>query len=138
MTRKVILLLFTLVGFYYCLRFGYIWTAYGHGGQLLGIPFAIIMLITTIRNFVAKSNSEKDNAYTFGVVYFLTLFAFSVTIEAIREYMTDYFSFLYYKPGGYVNKIFLGWLMLGAIVLFLIIRRAKVKKLEGSKSYRDT
>lgn len=135
MTRKVILLVFTLIGFYYCLRFGYIWTAYGHGGQIIGIPFAFIMLITTIKYFVAKSNSRKENAYTFGVVYFFTLFAFSVTIEAIREYMTNYFSFLYYEPGGYVNEIFLGWLVLGAIVLFLMIRRTKEKRLEGSKSY---
>jgi ABC-type polysaccharide/polyol phosphate export permease len=134
MTRKVVLLIFTLIGFYYCFRFGYIWTAYGHGGQILGIPFAIIMLITTIKYFVTKTNYAKEKVYSFGVVNFFTLAAFSVTIEIIRNNMTDYFSFLYYEPGGYVNKIFLGWLLLGLMVLIIIFRRIKRRKLEDSNS----
>ena len=118
MTRKIILMILTLIGFYYCFRFGYIWTAYGHGGQLLGVPFALIMLIATIMYFAQKSQSSKSKTFIFCIVYFLTLAAFSVTIEIIRATMNNYFAFLYYEPGGYVNKIFLGWLLLGALILF--------------------
>lgn len=118
MTRKIILMILTLIGFYYCFRFGYIWTAYGHGGQLLGVPFALIMLIATIMYFAQKSQSSKSKTFIFCIVYFLTLVAFSVTIEIIRATMNNYFAFLYYEPGGYVNKIFLGWLLLGALILF--------------------
>jgi hypothetical protein len=119
MTRKIILIILTLISFYYCFRFGYIWTAYGHGGQLLGVPFALIMLIATIIYFAQKSHTSKMKAFIFCFVYFLTLAAFSVTIEIIRATMNNYFAFLYYEPGGNVNKIFLGWLLLGALILFV-------------------
>jgi len=125
MTRKILLIISTLIAFYYCFRFGYIWTAYGHGGQLLGVPFALILLITTIIFFVAKTNTAKDKTFSFGIVYFLTLAAFSVTIEIIRATMKNYFEFLYYEPGGYVDKIFIGWIILGAIVLFFMLRQIK-------------
>lgn len=117
MTRKIILTILTLIGFYYCFRFGYIWTAYRHGGQLLGVPFAIIMLIATIIYFAQKSQSSKSRTFLFCIVYFLTLAAFSVTIEIIRATMKNYFEFLYYEPGGYVDKIFLGWLLFGTLIL---------------------
>ena len=133
MTRKVTLIISTLIAFYYCFRFGYIWTAYGHGGQLLGVPFALIMLITTIVFFVAKSKKGKNKTFSFGVVYILTLAAFSVTIETIRATMKNYFEFLYYEPGGYVDKIFLGWLILGAVILTLIFRHIKRVNFEDNK-----
>lgn len=131
MTKKIILIIFTIIAFYYCLRFGYIWTAYGHGGQILGIPFAFIMLITTIICFASKTKVGRDKAFTFGIVYFLTLAAFNITIEVIRTTMKNYFEFLYYEPGGYVNKIFFGWLTIGVLVLLLLFYR--FKKLQRDK-----
>jgi len=128
MTKKVILIASTLVAFYYCFRFGYIWTAYGHGGQLLGIPFAFIMLIATAIFFIAKTKAVKEKAFIFGIVYFLTLAAFSVTIEFIWATMKNYFDFLYLEPGGCVDKIFLGWLLAGSIVFFLLFRQIKTSK----------
>jgi hypothetical protein len=125
MTRKIILIILTLIGFYYCFRFGYIWTAYGHGGQLLGVPFALVMLIATIIYFAQRSQSGKSKAFIFCIVYFLTLAAFSVTIEIIRATMNNYFSFLYYEPGGYVNKIFFGWLLFGTLILFAWAKYSK-------------
>ncbi len=126
MTKKIILIILTIISFYYCLRLGYIWTAYAHGGQILGIPFAFIMLLTTIIYFVMKTKSSQDKTFSFGFVYFLTLAAFSITVEVIRTSMKNYFEFLYYEPGGYVNKLFLGWLLIGAIVfLFLHFRFKK-------------
>jgi hypothetical protein len=126
--KKIILIISTFVAFYYCFRFGYIWTAYGHGGQLLGIPFAFIMLIATAIFFIAKTKTVKDKAFIFSIVYFLTLSAFSVTIEFIRATMKNYFDFLYLNPGGYVDKIFLVWLIAGIIVLFLLFRQIKTSQ----------
>ncbi len=120
MLKKFLLLTVTVISFYYCFRFGYILTAYGHGGQLLGIPFALIMLATTIIFFASKTKLSKNKTFTFGIVYFFSLAAFSITIETIRTTMKDYFEFLYYEPGGYVNKIFLGCLLLGALVFLFI------------------
>ena len=128
MTRKIVLSTLVLIAFYYCFRFGYIWTAYGHGGQLLGVPFAVVMLITTIIFFVTSTKKNKEITFYFGIIYFLTLTAFSITIEIIRANMNDYFQFLYYEPGGYVNKIFLGWLLLGAIIFFMLKQIKNIKK----------
>ena len=125
MTKKFLLIILTIISFYYCLRFGYIWTAYGHGGQILGIPFAVIMLISTIVYFVDNTKVTKDKTFAFCIVYFLTLAAFSITIEVIRATMKDYFEFLYYEPGGYVNKIFLGWLIIGVISLVFVFYRSE-------------
>lgn len=123
MTKKILLVFLTIISFYYCLRFGYIWTAYGHGGQILGIPFAIIMLISTIIYFLKRTEVSKDKTFVFCIVYFLTLAAFSITIEIIRATMENYFAFLYYEPGGCVNKIFFAWLVSGVMSLFVILTR---------------
>ncbi|MCH5598656.1 hypothetical protein [Niabella ginsengisoli] len=123
MKKKILLTILTLISFYYCLRLGYIWTAYAHGGQTLGIPFAFIMLFTTIIYFANKTKVGKDKTFAFGIVYFLTLAAFSITIEVIRAKMKNYFEFLYYEPGGYVNKIFFGWLTIGAMMMLFIFYR---------------
>lgn len=76
------------------------------------------MLIATIIYYAQKSQASKSKAFIFCIVYFLTLSAFSVTIEIIRATMKNYFEFLYYEQGGYVNKLFLGWLLFGALILF--------------------
>jgi hypothetical protein len=115
MIKKLILVLASLVSIYYCFRFGYIWTAYGHGGQILGVPFTLLMLIIVIKYLLKKQSVGKEKLFLFAVVYFLTLAAFSVTIEVIRATKENYFAFLYYEPGGYVNKIFLAWLIIGII-----------------------
>jgi hypothetical protein len=129
MTRKAFLIVLTLIAFYYCFRFGYIWTAYGHGGQLLGVPFAFIVLITTIIFFIQKTTSGKYKTFSFGIIFFSTLASFSITIEIIRSTMKNYFEFLYYEPGGYVNKIFLGWLIVGVITLLLVLRQQKKRQI---------
>jgi ABC-type cobalt transport system substrate-binding protein len=130
MTKKIIFTGLTLIAFYYCFRFGYIWTAYGHGGQLLGIPFALIMMTITIVFFFSRVKRNQSQIFIIGVIYFLTLAAFSITIEIIRAKMNNYFQFLYYEPGGYVNKIFFGWLVIGTIILFFKLRQIKNLKKE--------
>lgn len=111
--KKTILILVTIISFFYCLRFGYIWTAYGHGGQIMGIPFALFLLGLTIAYFL----SEKTSIFNLAVVLFLSLFGFSVTVEIIRKTKEDYFSFLYYEPEGWVNEILLGWIMAGILTI---------------------
>ena len=133
MARKITLIISTIISFYYCFRFGYIWTAYGHGGQLLGVPFAFIMLIATMIFFVTETQAGKEKIFLFGIVYFLTLAGFSMTIEIIRATMKNYFKFLYYEPGGWVSKIFLGWLIFGSAIFFLFL--LLIKKQNGRNKF---
>jgi hypothetical protein len=121
MRKKLILITATIFSFFYCLRFGYIWTAYGHGGQLAGIPFAALMLILTVLYFSNESLSGKFKFFAFSLIYFLSLAGFTLTIEIIRSTRENYFTLLYHEPGGYVNKILLGWLVLGAIAFIIVL-----------------
>lgn len=114
--RKIILTLITIIGVTYCLRFGYIWTAYGHGGQILGIPFAILIFGLTIAFFLSKKMKPKRIIFNLTIVIFMSLAGFSLTIEMIRKTMKNYFEFLYYEPEGWVNEIFLVWIIMGIIV----------------------
>lgn len=90
------------------------------------------MLVTTIIYFANKTKVGKDKTFIFGIVYFLALAGFSITIEANRTTMKKYFEFLYYELGGYVNKIFLDWLTIGIIALLFIFYR--YKKLSNDKT----
>ncbi len=118
--KKTLLILISIIGIWYCLRFGYIWTAYGHGGQVLGIPFAILLIGLTISYFLSKKKNTKRKLFNFSVLYFLSLTGFSLTIELIREKVENYFKFLYYEPEGWVNEILLCWIIIGITTYFLL------------------
>ena len=118
--KKTLLILISIIGIWYCLRFGYIWTAYGHGGQVLGIPFAILLIGLTIGYFLSKQTNTKRKLFNFSVLYFLSLAGFSLTIELIREKVENYFKFLYYEPEGWVNEILLCWIIIGITTYFLL------------------
>ena len=137
MIRALILVVLNIISFYYCFRLGYIWTAYGHGGQILGVPFAIIMLISTVIFMTRKSRDSRHRCFIFCIIYFLTLASFSATIEIVRAKMENYFAFLYYEPGGYVNKIFLGWTLLGGGILtwYLLYSKKSVEKKSSSTNH---
>jgi hypothetical protein len=120
--KGLILTSLTLFSVCYCLRFGYIWTAYGHGGQLTGIPFALIMIVLVINYGLAKNQKRKVQVYYVSLFYFLTLALFSITIEIIRIATPNYFELLYVEPNGIVDKVFLAFIATGLIItIFKII-----------------
>jgi prolipoprotein diacylglyceryltransferase len=86
-----------------------------HGGQILGIPFSLIMILILIISLFTKEDLRKDKLFYGGLIYFLTIGLFSLTIELIRNFKTDYFDFLYCDPGHWVDKILLAWLIVGSI-----------------------
>lgn len=136
--KKLTLAVFTLAAFLYCFRFGYILTNYGHGGQILGIPFAIIMLITTVVLSTSKKETHRTFAFIFGIIYFFCLTGFSVTIESIRDTNLNYFHYLYAEPGGVVDEILLGWIIASILTLLLILilkKRLYNKQLLHKKHY---
>jgi hypothetical protein len=126
MTKRAILIILTLFSILYCFRLGYIWTPYGHGMKFfIGLHFPLVMTITTISFNHLKVNSTKKKYFLFGVTYFLTVTAFSLTIEYLIKTKENYFNFLYYESGGYADKIFFGWLGIGLIILFILLRQSK-------------
>ena len=89
----------------------------------IGLHFPFVIAITTILFGLTKSSLTKEKLYIFGTTYFLTVAAFSLTIEYLIKTKKDYFNFLYYEAGGYADKIFLGWLAVGLIFLFIRLRQ---------------
>ncbi|WP_181309081.1 hypothetical protein [Rufibacter sp. XAAS-G3-1] len=121
-----------LLTVFYCLRFGYIWTAYGHGGQIIGIPFALIMIGLAISYSTSKKELRKEKLFYISIFYFLTLGSFSLTVEIIRNTVTDYFELLYLEPNVLVDKILLGFVLTGLVATVFkfrkINKREKVKR----------
>lgn len=102
----------------YCFRFGYIWTSYTHGGQLLGVPFAVLIIGLTISFFLSTKANTKRKIFGATCLIFMSLTGFSLTIEFIRKTMKDYFEFLYYEPEGWVNEILFGWILIGIVLYY--------------------
>ena len=122
MWQTLLLIVQTILGFIYCLRLGYIWTNYPHGGQFAGIPFALVMVVLTAIHMVKMRQSRKRVVFIIANAYCLTFAGFSITVELIRATMDDYFDFLYQGTTTWIEMILIGWLLLGAAVAFIAIR----------------
>lgn len=118
--KSFILLVITFISIIYCLRFGYIWTAYAHGGQIAGIPFAFVQLVLLAIFILLKREPWKQIVFVLACCLFLSLAGFSVTIELIRNLKTEYFEFLYDHKDGQVNSILITWILIGLVATFLI------------------
>jgi hypothetical protein len=113
--KNLLFILLTIVSFIYCFRFGYILTAYGHGGQVIGIPFAFVMLGLSIWHGRTKNQHRKNILFVATLSYFISLLGFSITIELIRINMDGYFKFLYLEPTSWVDIILMSWLGLALV-----------------------
>ena len=123
--KSLILLICLIVSLFYSYRFGYILTGYGHGGQLVGVLFFIILLILSLAYFVSKKTKRKNNLFSFTLILFITLSGVNLTIEYIRKTSIDYFQILY--SSNWANKTLIIWLVVG-IITYLTINRFKFPK----------
>ncbi|MDC8003522.1 hypothetical protein POV27_05635 [Aureisphaera galaxeae] len=122
--RKVLLIAITVIAIAYCFRFGYILTAYSHGGQLIGIPFAAVIFFLSLVYFVDTREMVRRRLFNLAFIIFMVLAGFSLTIEFIRKAKENYFEFLYHD-GGWVNKFLLGWIAIGIVIFFVNERMYK-------------
>ncbi len=123
MDKKIILVIATIISCFYCFRFGYILTGYGHGGQLLGIPFTIIMITLTILYFSTTQGKLNKKIFSLASIYFITLSFFSVIVEAIIRGSPNSFEILYLESKGNIGKIFGGCLVVGLIATIIVFKK---------------
>ena len=71
----------------------------------------------------------KDKIFIFCITYFLIVAAFITSIEIIIATNKNYFNFLYYESGGYADKIFLGWCIIGIFSLCIYLMTIKKRRL---------
>jgi hypothetical protein len=123
MEKKVIFILATILSILYCFRFGYILTGNGHGGQLAGIPFAIIMVVFSVLYLFISDENLRSKIFIISIIYFISLAFFAITIEAIIKNSNNVFEILYKDNTGVIGKIFIGFIVLGTFTSFLAIKR---------------
>lgn len=120
--KRTILALISIIAVFYCFDFGFLLTAYAHGGQILGIPFAIWILISTIRYYFDGSIRHFAMALT----SFLSFFLLALVILIIKEVRGDWFEFLYVY--GNVEDILLFWLLATVVFTWGMNRHFKRKQ----------
>ena len=130
--KKITLIAISIIGILYCFRFGYIWTAYGHGGQLLGLPFALLLIILTYVFFKSESRNKKSKYYKITTFLFMSLSGFSLTVEIILKTYKNAFEILYSEQEGKVDMLLFGWLLIGGITYFGI----KLNKINKEKQIK--
>ena len=109
--KPLILLICLIVSLFFSFRFGYILTGYGHGGQLVGVLFFIILLILSLAYFASKKTKRKNNLFNCTLILFLSLSGVNLTLEYIRKTSIDYFQILY--SNNWANKTLIIWLVVG-------------------------
>jgi hypothetical protein len=91
------------------------------------------MLLTSMLFAFISTNAMKVKILFLGIGYFSIVAAFSLTIELIIAAKKDYFQFLYYQNGGYVDKIFLAWAGLGLVIFLNVCKQQKLVGFQKSK-----
>ena len=104
--RDIFLLSASIVTFLYTFRFGYLLTGYGHGGQILGIPFTLLLIILAfVGGFITNIKVKRIvNILTFFL--FLSIAIYSGITETIIRTNQHWFSILYVDNVGISDKIF--------------------------------
>lgn len=112
--KRLLLALLTIISLYYCLEFGYLLTGYARGGQILGIPFAVCILLLTIKYFSSRSLKH----FVLTLACFTSFTFLHLVILFIKLLHGNWFEFLYVY--GNADIILICWLI-GTIIIGVVI-----------------
>ena len=124
-SRTLLLSIVTIISIVGCFPFGFLLTGYGHGGQIMGIPFTMISIIIMVVFSTLQTETKKEKVFIFGMTYFLTLLAFSLTVILFKFNLKD-ISYIFLYEYNAVFPILIFYLVVG---LFIAIR--KIRKLKN-------
>src|SRR6185436_14683274 len=100
-------LIASIFNLFYSFRFGYLLTGYGHGGQLLGLPFGFfVIIISIIASFLDNTKTSRI-LNIIAINLLLAIFIYSVIAEFITGYYDNYFEILYADNTGLSMKLFI-------------------------------
>jgi len=124
--EKILLIVLTILGFYFCLDFGYILTGYLHGGQLLGIPVAVMLAVFSGLTIFTKTQKKKIfRILTYG--YFLTMLTYAMTVLIIREWGQENTWTYLYSMDGKADDFFI-WISATGLLISVTIVILTYKK----------
>lgn len=128
----ITLIITTLFGIYFSLDFGYLLTNYGHGGQLLGIPFAAILFIYSALIIFLKDRLRL----IFRIIhwtYLASMILYVLTVLTIKKIKQDEaFAYLHHfsPPHTSLNeRLFIGFSISGIVICVFILFTLKRKRI---------
>lgn len=128
--EAIILVVFVLLGFYFCYDFGYLLTGEGGLGQLFGIPFAVVLAVLSAWLIFTKHKKRTFRILTWG--YLLTMMSYVWTILVIKgTNQENALEYLYHYQDGKSYQI-LGLLITGGASISLAIIFSRNRRLDGS------
>jgi hypothetical protein len=121
--RDIFLLITSIATFFYTLRFGYLLTGYGHGGQILGIPFTLLLIVLAIIGGFITNVKMKKIVNILTIFLFLSIAIYSGITETIIRTNQNWFRILYLDNVGISDKIFKYTFIINFLLaLFFIIK----------------
>lgn len=119
--EKILLILLSLVGFYFSYDFGHLLTGDFGVGQVVGIPFAVILTILSVLTILTKNKNKKTfRVLTIG--YTMSILLFVLIVELIKRNGQTGDSYLYY-PGRKAYEILLWTLGAGILIMSIVVLR---------------
>jgi energy-coupling factor transporter transmembrane protein EcfT len=130
------LILLCLFALPYSLSLGYTITHYAHGGQLAGIPFAIVLWLYSCFIFFSKKEKRRNIFRILNYTYILTMLVYITVMNILFCLLSkDEVFHLYYTAqgdSGTADYIFLSIAITGmiscAILITLYTRSSKYKE----------
>lgn len=132
--EKIFLICLAIFGVIYSFEFGLQLSSYGHGGQLLGVPFAIMLIIYCSVIIFSKSAKRRRVFRIINYTYVTSMTLYSLTIFIIKsnkkETAWDYLYLFNVPDLTRSEKIFNGYAIGGlsvCIILLIINWRRQLK-----------
>ena len=84
--EKLFLVALSVFGLLFSFEFGLILTAYPHGGQLVGVVFAIVLIVYSCIIIFSKSQKVRQVFRIINYTYISSMTLYVLTIKIIKHY----------------------------------------------------
>ncbi len=139
--ERMALIAFSLLGLICSFDFGLILTAYPHGGQLVGIPFAIALILYSCFIIFSNSQSVRQIFRIINYTYISSMVLYIVTIKIIEHIKGDGENAWEYLNSSNEElsrneKIFNAYAITGLLICLILISIRWIK-IKGNGIYKQ-
>lgn len=132
--EKLFLIVLSVFGLLYSFEFGLILTAYPHGGQLVGVIFAIVLIVYSCIIIFSKSQKVRQIFRIINYTYISSMTLYVLTIKIIKylkgETAWEYLHLFNPPELSRSEKIFNAYAICGILICLtlILVRWIKIKK----------
>lgn len=134
--ERLFLIVISVIGLLYSFEFGLILTDYPHGGQLVGVVFAIVLIIYNCIIFFSQSQKVLQIFRIINYTYISSMTLYMLTIKIIKhikgEEAWDYLHLFNPLEISRSEKIFNGYAIGGLLICLtlILLRWLKIRKVK--------